>query len=248
MSNFEFSPLNVARLGLNATHAVAESIITLATPVRSELGAVCAAALDQLTASNTEMGQSINRSQKSALSDEVSVLDKDRDFDTNMIFKQTNNYLRSTDLVLKTASSTLQLFLAPYKGLASMPLDVQTRVTNEMLGKYKTSDELKAAAANLSLDKTFASLEIKNNKFASVYTSRTAEVATLPPAAPALKPAVNVAFAQFCNVLVQTVNLTPTDTAVALFNQIDALRKKYHALESGSNDKPDAATGTEPTK
>lgn len=248
MSNFEFSPLNVARLGVNATYAVAESVITLATPLRTDLGPICAAALDQLIAANTTLGKSINVNQKSELSDEMKILDKDRDFDTNLIFKQDNNYLRSLDPELKAAASTLQLFLAPYKGLATMPLDVQTRVTIEMLVKYKASPELKAAAATLSLDKTFASLETKNQKFGSTYSTRNDKQDALPAAASTLKPAVNVAFTQFCNVLLQTLNLIPTDTAVALFNKIDVLRKKYHALEGGGNDKPDTTTGDEAAK
>lgn len=247
MSNMQFSPLYVARLSVNASYAVNESIISLATPVRAELGAICAVALDQLIDVNTQLGQSINKNQKSILTEEMKVLDKDRDADTNLIFRIDNNYLKSTDAGLKMAASTLQLFLAPYKGLPSQPFDVQTRVTKEMLAKYNNSAELKQAAVKLGIDKAFTSLEAKNNTFAARYEARNEEYASQTVSGSSLKPAANAAVIQFCSILEQTANLMPNDTILALFNKIDELRKKYHVMESGGDNKSGDTTSPEKT-
>ena len=244
----QFSPLYVARLTVNASYAVNESVISLATPVRAELGAICAVALDQLTDVTTQLGQSINQNQKSIFTAEMKVLDKERDADTNLIFRIDNNYLKGTDAELKMAASTLQLFLTPYKGLPSQPIDVQTRVTKEMLAKYNSSPELKQAAAKLGIDKAFTSLEAKNNTMAARYEARNEEYASQAVSGTSLKPAANAALIQFCSILEQTANLMPNNTILALFNKIDELRKEYHALESGGEDKPDTTPTDDTTK
>ena len=244
----QFSPLYVARLTVNASYAVNESVISLATPVRAELGAICAVALDQLTDVTTQFGQSINQNQKSIFTAEMKALDKERDADCNLIFRIDNNYLKGTDAELKMAASTLQLFLTPYKGLPSQPIDVQTRVTKEMLAKYNSSPELKQAAAKLGIDKAFTSLEAKNNTMAARYEARNEEYASQAVSGTSLKPAANAALIQFCSILEQTANLMPNNTILALFNKIDELRKKYHALESGGEDKTDTTSTDDTTK
>lgn len=248
MSNLQFSPLYVARLSVNASYAINESVITLATPLRADLGLICVAALDQLSDITVRLGQSINQNQKSGITGSMKAVDKERDADTNMIFSIDGNYLRSSDPELKLAASTLQLFLTPYKGLATLPFDVQTRVTREMLAKYNASAELKDAAVTLGLDKIFGSLETKNNNFEALYGERNDEYANQTVSGTSLKPTANAALTQFCTVLEQTANLMPNNTILALFNKIDALRKKYHALESGGNDKTDTTNTPDTTK
>lgn len=246
MNNLEFSPLYVARLSVNASYALNETTIILALPVKADLGPVCAAALDQLAAINLQLGGSINKNQKSALTEELKPLDAGRDADIRLIFRIDNAFLRSTDPALKAAASALQLFLSPYKGLADLPLDVQTRITKEMLGRYKASDELKAAAQKLNVADTFASLEEKNNRFAARYEARNQEYAAQTVSGSSLKPEANAAFLQFCTSLQQAANLMPNETVLALFNQVDELRKKYHAFEAkgpAAKDEPAGTTG-----
>jgi len=55
-----------------------------------------------------------------------------------------------------------------------------------------------------------------------------------------LKPTAVASYIQFCTAIEQAANLTPNPEIIALFNQLDDLRKKYHSLEGGTKDTPPA--------
>lgn len=241
MGSYEFSPLYVARLSVNASFALNQSTVELAKPHVAEIGPISAAALSVLESVTQAMGNGMNKSQKSALTDEMKPLDAERDAASDEAFRVTATYLKSSDAAKKAAASAMQLFLSPYKGLARMPLDVETRVMKEMLAKYNASADLKTAALALGIDGLFEAMESKNNAFEALYKSRNEQNAVRVESGSSQKPAANNAYIQFCTAIAQAVNFTPSDTIVALFNQMDVLRKKYHALEGGS-DAPAAPT------
>lgn len=244
MSNYEFSPLYVTRLSVEASYSLNETTLSYATPHASELGGVCEKSLDQMETITTQLGQSINKTQKSALTPEIKLIDKDRDAVSYELFRITGTFIRSTDPPLRTAAATMQLFLTPYKGLPERPLDMQTRLTSALLRKYNSSDELKAAAQVLGIDKFFASLAELNSAFADKYEIRQTEHATKEVAGSTIKSSANTAFVQFCTALEQAANFTPNNTILALFNKMDELRKIYHAREGGKSDKPTADDST----
>ena len=235
MGNYEFSPLYVARLSVNASYALNQSTVELAKPHAVEIGPISAAALSMLESITQAMGNGMNKNQKSALTDDMKPLDVDRDGASDEAFRVTAIYLKSSDTAKKAAASTMQLFLSPYKGLARLPLDVETRVMKEMLTKYNASPELKAAALVLGIDGQFETMGTKNNAFETLYKSRNVQTAVHVESGSSQKPAANNAYVQFCTAIAQAANFTPNDTIVALFNQLDVLRKKYHALEGGSD-------------
>ena len=237
MSKLLFSPLYVARLNNNGVYALGSSTVDLANPVKEEIGGIPAAALAELETDTENLGKQINKNQKSAFTGEVTDLDVERDSLGAEINREVATAAKSSDPQKKAAAKSLQLFLSPYRGLAAKPLDVQTAITAEMLVKYNASADLKSAAVKLGIDGLFTQLGIKNTAFDTLYKSRITESSVKEVSGSSLRPAVVASYIQFCTAIEQAANLTPSPAIIALFNKMDELRKKYHALESTSKEK-----------
>jgi len=237
MSNLSFSSLHVNNLTINNAFSLFKSSIDISIPVKTQLGDMLNAVLVKLITDNENFGQQINKNQKSALTDDLKPLDKERDNVQAEINRTVSFHLKGSDAAKKTAAQTLKLFLTPYWNAATLPLNTQTGVISEMIGKYKANADLKAAALLLGLDTQFAALEAKNIAFDTLYLSRNEEISGRETSGSSLKPAAIASYNQYCTAIEQAANFTPNDAILALFNNLDTLRKKYHAL--GGNGKPD---------
>jgi hypothetical protein len=235
MSNLSFSPLHVNNLTINNTYSFIKSCVDISIPVRTHLGEITNAALTNLLTDNDSFGLQINKNQKSAFTDELKPLDKERDADGMEINRGVTFHLKGRDAEKRAKASTMKLFLTPYWNAHQLPMNTQTGIVSEMLGKYKANPELVAAAKELGIDTLFTSYEAKNNAFDAVYKNRNNEVSGSEVSGSSLKPTVVVSFNTFSTAVEQAVNLTPNDTTLALFYKLDDFRKKYHALESGKN-------------
>lgn len=231
MNQILFSSLYVSNLTISGLYSLIKSTIEQAKPHLSEIGPLATAILSQVEFSQENLGASMNKSQKSALTSVLKELDKSRDGDIAEINSVTATYLRSKNESKKAAASALHLFLAPYKGVASQPINIETATIADMLTKYMARPELMAAAQTLDINNLFTSLETKNSELNTVYQSRNTEYAERDIAASDVKPAAVMAYTQFCTTIELTCTYTPNDTLLALFNQMDEIRKKYHALE-----------------
>jgi len=239
MTNFLFSILYVAKLTINNAFSLFKSSIELARAVESRLSPILVAALNQLEADNVAFGKEINKNQKSGLTADLKLLDKERDALFAEIRRIVTSYLKSSDAGKKAAANTLQLFLAPYWDALSLPWNTETDILVEVFGKYHAQSELSSAATTLGIDAQFTALESKNTAFKALYNSRTTETAARSKVSGTkLRPAAVASYIQFCTALEQAVNFTPTDDLILLFNKLDDLRKKSHLLEGGSKDTP----------
>ena len=236
MSNYLFSPLHVNGMSINNAFALIKSSYDIAILVRTEIGGIPNAVLTQAITDKENLGQQINKNQKSGLTDALIPLDKERDDFQAELNRTVMFYAKSNDAAKKAASQTLKLFLTPYWNAASLPLNTQTGVIAEMIVKYKANIALVAAAATTGLDITFAALEAINTEFETVYLSRNDEVSAREISGSSLKPAAIASYIQFCTALEQAANFTPNDAIITLFNNLDTLRKKYHALGGGVKD------------
>lgn len=238
MSKLSFSPLYVAKLNNNGMFALGSSTVELANPVKTEIGGIPAAALTQLETDTQNLGKQINKNQKSALTESLTILDKERDDVDAEKNREIATAAKSSDPAKKAAAKALQLFLNPYRGLSTKPLDVETQIIAEMLVKYNASADLKAAAQKLGIDGLFTLLGTKNTAFDTLYKSRITESSEQEVSGTSLKPAVVDSYIQFCLAIEQAANFAPTDSIIVLFNKMDELRKKYHALERATKAKP----------
>jgi hypothetical protein len=245
MNYVSFSPLYVNHLTISGLFSLNKSTIELAKPLVPNLGSIPAATFAQLERAQQELGAGMNQAQKSALSDALKALDKERDAFIAEIFRVTGSYLRSSNEAKKSAASTLHLFMVPYKGVASQPVNIETGTVTDMVLKYRARPDLQAAAQMLGIDNLFDELDSKNMELNSFYSNRTTEYAERNEAASSFKPAAVAAYIQFSTSIEQAFNFAPNETITALFNVMDEYRKKYHALETGNGSTP---TTNEPVK
>lgn len=238
MSKISFSPLHVNGMSINNVFSLVKSSADISIPVQSYLGEMVNAALTKMVADNEKFGEQINKSQKSALTDDLKPLDKNRDDLQNEINRDVTYHAKGSDSNRKAAAQTLKLFLTPYWKVPLLPLNTQTGVMSEMIEKFKSNSGLVQAAQTLGIDSKFYELENRNNAFDNVYKSRNSEAPDKKISGSSLKPAVVESYNIFCNVLEQAVNLTPNDQNIALFYKLDELRKKYHALGGTGKDVP----------
>jgi hypothetical protein len=238
MSKFLFSSLHVNNQTINNVFSLVKSSADISIPVQSYLGEMVNAALAKLMADNEKFGEQINKNQKSGLTDDMKPLDKDRDDVQYEINRDITYHLKGSDLGKKAAAQTLKLFMTPYWNAPTLPLNTQTGVVYEMLGKYKASPILVAAARELGIDAKYTLLEVRNNAFDAKYKERNDEAPDRQTSGSSLKPAVVDSYNTFCTAMEQAVNLTPNDQNMALFYKLDELRKKYHALGGNGKDVP----------
>jgi hypothetical protein len=236
MSKFLFSSLYVNNQTINNVFSLVKSSVDISIPVQSYLGDIVNAALAKLMADNEKFGEQINKNQKSGLTDELIPLDKDRDDVLYEINRDITYHLKGSDVGKKAAAQTLKLFQTPYWNVVKLPLNTQTGVVYEMLGKYKASPILVAAAQELGIDVKYDLLEEKNNAFDAVYKNRNDEAPDHQTSGSSLKPAVVDSYNMFCTAMEQAVNLTPNDQNIAIFYKLDDFRKKYHALGGNGKD------------
>ena len=238
MSKFSFSSLHVNNQTINNVFSLVKSSVDISIPVQSYLGEMVNAALAKLMADNEKFGEQINKNQKSGLTDELIPLDKDRDDVQYEINRDITYHLKGDDVGKKAAAQTLKLFQTPYWNVAKLPLNTQTGVVFEMIGKYKASPILVTAAQELGIDAKYLLLEVRNNAFDTKYKNRNDEAPDHQTSGSSLKPAVVDSYNTFCTAMEQAVNLTPNDQNIALFYKLDELRKKYHALGGTGKDVP----------
>ena len=237
MIKLTFSSVNLGKLTINGVFALCDSTVNLANPVKDEISQIPAAALTQLDSDTQNLGKQINKNQKSEITAEMKGFDKERDQNAGEIYREVVTAAKSSDPDKKAAANTLQPFLLPYHGLAKKPLDIQTAITTEMLVKYNASAVLKAAAIKLGIDGLFTLMGNNNTAFDILYKDRITESSEKEVSGTSLRPAATKSYTQFCVAIEQAAKFTPSPAITALFNKMDELRKKYHALESAARDK-----------
>jgi hypothetical protein len=239
MSNFLFSVLYVAKLTIDNAFSLFKTSIELGRAAGQQLSPIMTAALNQFALDNEKFGKEINKLQRSGFTDDLKLLDDDRDTLFAEIKRMVNSYIKSSEANKKAAAKLLQLFLSPYLDAAVLPINTETDILVEILIKYKASSDLISAAQALDIAGLFNALEEKNTAFFTLYQSRLTEHSGREKASgSSLKPAAVASYIQFCTAVEQGANFTPNPEIITLFNKMDDLRKKYHLLDGSGKDTP----------
>ena len=101
---------------------------------------------------------------------------------------------------------------------------------------------MKVLLPTLGIANLFNELEVSNNQLISTYLTRNNEIGNRSESGSDLRPAAETGYADLCNVVEQAVNFTPNLVIQTLFNDMDALRRKFAPLASGGKDKPEDDT------
>ena len=117
-----------------------------------------------------------------------------------------------------------------------------------MIEKINSSSELKAAAIEIKIDSILDELKTKNISLTKLYKDRLQEVSSREESSTNLRPEAQEGYRLFCDVIELATHFTPNQDLTNLFNQMDELRVKYHAMlpaEEISTDEGDDEVDTE---
>ncbi|WP_291125627.1 DUF6261 family protein [Flavobacterium sp. UBA6031] len=230
MEKKELSDLNVARVGNDDAASLFKMSYEIAIPVRTEIGDLANAALTRLQTTTDPFVEQVDKLRKSELTDDVEV---DRKVCSNLLaeIKRTVVYeLKSRDLTKKTSAEKLNFFISPYWDLSKKAIAAQFELTTEMLNKYQADPAMVSAAQTVGVSTIMTELETDNNTLGTTYKARNKEIGERKASATKLRPPASESYIQFCTAIEQAVNLMPNEALLSLFNSMDALRKKTHAL------------------
>jgi len=230
MENLKITTLHVASLSNEDAASLFGLSCEIAEPVQSEMGELLIAAFAKLKANNKPFMQQINKLHKSALTDDVVTARKVCDNVFAEIKRTVAFESKSRDANKKEAALVLDFFLEPYREITKSPLVTQIELSVECCAKYNADAAIKSAASKIGIDALFIEFEKDNLKLSGIYKTRHEEVSHRETSGTDLRPAASESYQQFCSVLEQAVNLTPKPALIKLFDSIDELRKKYHAL------------------
>jgi hypothetical protein len=206
--------------------------IDIASSLRSSLGELAAAALTRFIDDNAAFKLQLNQSQKSALTGPLKDADINRDAIINDTKRKITFCMKDRDAAIKSEAAALKLFFEPYWHIDTAPFNTETDLIYDLLKKYNENAALKAKGVAIGIDAMMIELEPANTAFYELYKQRIAEKGDQKDTTSSsdLRPAVTQSYIDFCSAIEQTVNLMPSNAINTLFNQMDALRKTYHAL------------------
>jgi hypothetical protein len=232
MKKETFFGLRSSHLSNNNANALFQSTLQVVIPVRSYLGDMGNAILDQFSTSAQKFGEQVNAQHKSELTGTLKQMDKKDDDLLSEIKRGVVFMLKSRDEHKKALAQSIDFYMAPYWDVNTRPVKTQAEDTTDMLTKYRASPDLQAAAMELGIANLFNELEVFNNQLISTYLTRNNEIGNRS----------ETGYADLCNVVEQAVNFTPSPVLQTLFNDMDALRRKFAPLATGDKNKPTDTT------
>ncbi|HJV78496.1 MAG TPA: DUF6261 family protein, partial [Paludibacter sp.] len=233
-----FSGLRSSHLSNHNANSLFQSTIQVAIPVQSQLGDMVNAVLTEFISSAQKFGEQVNAQRKSKLTDPLREMDQKDDNLLSEIKGTVVFMLKSRELNKKAAAENLKFFLAPYWDANRHPMKTQAEDMTDMFAKYHANPALLAAATEIGVAALFTELEVSNVELTTTYLARNNEIGKRSESGSDLRPAVETGYTDLCNAVEQTVNFMPSPVLLALFNDMDALRRKYAPLATESKDKP----------
>ena len=226
----KFSQLSVFRLQNEEAATLFKLSFEIAEPVSATIGELGLASFTAGKGDALPFYAQISQIQKSELTGQIISLRTD----CNDIFaeiKRTTAYeTKSRDNHNKDAANKLTFALKPYWDLHKKAISIQFEKTTEMITKVAGTAELKAAAIELNLDTIFTELETKNTALTKLYKDRILEVSSRDESSTSLRPEAQENYIHFCKVIELSLHFIPNQDLINLFNQLDELRVKYHAM------------------
>lgn len=236
----QFTIVHVNGLGLNDVYALAKSTTDIANPVKTSIGELGKAALTQMETAVNALGVQLNKTQKSALSEQIDEKDLDRDNRWAEIKGFISMYRKGRDANKKAAAKALYIFMKPYWNSNREALNTETAAIKDMYTKLNTDATLKTYATTLGIITMLNELNTVNTEFDTLYKTRNTQegIKNDAPSASSLKSAAVSSYNTFCAIIEQTNNFMPTIIVTTLFNQMEELRGKYAVLDN-NNTKPE---------
>ncbi len=255
MQQHLFSPLHVNNLGIDNLYAIVKTTIEVSAPVKTSMSDLAKAALAVLETVNADMEKRMKKTLGSALTPELQAMNTQRNKLFAEIKRFTTNANKSSSATLKAAGSAYKIFLTPYWNTETEPLNTISGIYEEVLDRYHADQTLQTAATTLDITTLLTDLESVNTNYDKMYKDRNAEVSNKTGnSASELKDEAVHAYEQYCTAIEQSVSLMPNEKLLALFAEMDGLRRKYAVIKpkarkkdnDNNPDKPETETGPGP--
>jgi flagellar biosynthesis chaperone FliJ len=241
MQTQEFTTVYLCDLKIDDLYSLNKSTIDCANPVRQSIGEMPRLTLARLETDNAAMGEQMNKASKSVLTAQLVEMDIDSDDRFAEVKRNVVTAVKGRDAAKKAAGESFQIFLGPYWDNNTKAMNTQIGVLNDLFTKYNASASLKVQAATLSISDMMTGLETANTAMGALYQTRNEQGAAVEgPSASSLKAAAAKSYDQFCTAVEQAVNFTPSEILIALFNEMDKLRKTYASLAKRKDKEKDA--------
>jgi len=230
MEKLELSTLHIAHLSNEDAGGLFKLSCDIALTVQSTIGELLSASVTKLKAHTDPFILQINKQQKSELTDKVVAARST----CNTLFAEIKRCVvfesKSRDTVKKNAALKLDFFLEAYRDITKSPLATQLEMSAGCCAKYNADTGIQLAGTTIGIDVFMAEFENANNALGVIYKARNEEISQRETSGTELRQPASKSYQQFCTVLEEAVNLTPNPSIIQLFNNINELRKKYHAL------------------
>jgi hypothetical protein len=231
-----FSTLYIARLPIEDSFSLIKSTCDIASEVQDSIGETPKAALKVMVDNKTALGASLSKSVKSEFTEQIRVLNTERNIRIKEIKRTIVTAMIGHDVTKKATAESFKNFLNPFWNVNDEAMNTQTGTLFEMFLKYNESPSLKQQAQTLGIDVFINELQTVNSSFDTLYKTRNNERATKGPSGSDNKPDAVSSYVDFCSTIEQAVNYSPNDILLNLFNNMDELRKKYVRLVHSPKD------------
>lgn len=242
MDSLNFSTLHLASLSQEDASALIGKTCDIAELVQATLGELPKAGLLRLRTKSNLFAAPINRVQKSTFTGKIDDIRTECDNYFAEIKRGVIFETKSRDSSKKEAALKLKNFLEPYWDISKQAIATQQDFTKKMLLKYAEDPTIASAAAIINVHTIFDELKISNDKLEDFYNKRNNELGGRSESGSELRQPAMKAYQKFCTIIELAVDYLPNPDLINLFNQMEELRKKYHALipqEEITTDKSD---------
>ena len=248
MEKVNFTALDLSKLSNEDVAALIGKTTDNATNVSAALGAVPNAILAIMQPLHESFAAQLNRLRKSPLTTQINS-QRDKCDDSFAEIKRTATFhSKSRSAEKKAAAEKINFFMAPYKDLNKKALATQQELTDEMIIKFAADAAIIDAATLLGIKDLFEQLKADNTDLKNLFDQRNLEVGSRTDSSSELRAPAVEAYRDFCISIEQSATYTPSQDLKNLFNQMEEVRKKYHALipkEEISTDEEDDEVDTE---
>ena len=230
MKTVEFSTLHVNHLPNESVRGLIGRSCDLAEVVIASIGELPKSIATELREKFNLFSAQVNREQKSSKTEQVNAQRTICNNSHAEIKRVINFEIKSRVAEKKEAATFLKEFMQPHWNLGRQSLVDQQESGKDMMQKYTANTNLADAAHTIGLNTIFDDFKTANDELVSIYNLRNSEVSARTESSSDLRPACVEVYHQFCTAIELAVKYTPNQDLTNLFNQLEELRIKYHAL------------------
>ena len=230
MKTVEFSTLHVNHLSNENVRGLVGKSCDLGEVVAASLSELPKSILTELREKFNLFSAQVNRELKSSKTELVIAQRNICNSSHSEIKRVINFEIKSRVAEKKEAATFLKEFMQPYWNLSKQSLIDQQQSGKEMMQKYDASTAYAEAALTIGLKDIFIEFKTANDELIDLYNSRNSEISARSESSSDLRPACVEVYQHFCTALELAVSYTPGQDLTNLFNQMDELRVKYHAM------------------